>query len=78
MSDNEIKEGSIKYIIDKLIEPKILDMTLTDLANELHESHGITYNWIQDLKRRRGSIVYAKPSAEVLAKLFEKYHSIDI
>ncbi|AZV42016.1 hypothetical protein BAOM_1406 [Peribacillus asahii] len=78
LTDNEIKEGSIKYIIDKLIEPKILNMTLMDLAKELGESHGITYNWLQDLKRRRINVRYVKPSPDVLANLFDKYHEIEL
>lgn len=77
LTEIEIKEGSIKYIIDKLIEPRILNMTLIDLVRELSDSHGITYNWLQDLKRRRINVRYVKPSSEVLAKLFEKYHDIE-
>lgn len=76
LTEIEIKEGSIKYIIDKLIEPRILNMTLMDLAKELTDSHGITYNWLQDLKRRRINVRYVKPSSEILARLFEKYHDI--
>ncbi|MFJ7639409.1 hypothetical protein [Peribacillus sp. NPDC097225] len=78
LTDNEIREGSIKYIIDKLIEPNILNMTLMDLAKELGESHGITYNWLQDLKRRRINVRYVKPSPDILANLFDKYHDIEL
>ncbi|WP_165773206.1 hypothetical protein [Bacillus mycoides] len=45
-----------------------------DLVKELSDSHGITYNWLQDLKRGRINIRYVKPSSEILARLFEKYH----
>jgi hypothetical protein len=36
-----------------------------DLAKELSESHGITYSWLQDLKRRRVNVRYVKPSPEI-------------
>ncbi|MED3896296.1 hypothetical protein P4797_15120 [Priestia aryabhattai] len=78
LTASEVKEGSIKYIIDKLIEPKILNMTLTDLVKELGESHGITYNWLQDLKRRRVHVRYVKPTPDILANLFDKYHDIEL
>lgn len=77
LTETEIKEGSIKYIIEKLIETKILNMTLTDLARELNDSHDVTYNWLQDLKRRRVNVRYVKPSPEILANLFSKYHEIE-
>jgi len=78
LTEDEIKAGSIKYIIDALIEPEILNMTIMDLANELGESYGITYNWLQDLKRRRINVRHVKPSPEVLANLFHKYHDIQL
>lgn len=78
LSDSEIKEGSVKYILDKLIDTNILSMTATDLVKEVGNIYGITYNWLQDLKRRKENVMYVKPSSEVLAILFEKYHEIEL
>ncbi|PEQ56971.1 hypothetical protein [Bacillus cereus] len=78
LTETEIKEGSIKYIIDKLIETKILNMTLADLEKEFSESHGITYNWLQDLKRRKNTVRYVKPAPEMLVIIFSKYHDIEV
>jgi hypothetical protein len=77
LTDTEIKDGSIKYIIDKLIDTNILTMTIADLVRELGEKYSITYNWVQDLKRRKENVQYVKPSPDILANLFDKYHEIE-
>jgi hypothetical protein len=76
LNETEVKEGMVKYIIDRLIETKILNMTLRDVIRELQPYFEINENWIQDLKRRKEVIPYVKPKGEILGKLFHKYHDI--
>lgn len=77
INETEYREGVVKYIIDKLIETNILNMTIRDLVRELKNDFNVTESWIHDLKRRKETVRYIKPDDGILlGRLFHKYHEI--